>query len=119
MHGVVQSILSGTCLRVCAMAMAVVLLVLIAVIVVAASTFTTWPLEVSVLVLITIASSAALAFSHSRLTALAVAAIPLVVFFTLKSIVETVGLIAATRQARRPRQQAVPPTGHDGSRLAD
>jgi CHASE2 domain-containing sensor protein len=101
------------------MAMAVVLLVLVGVIVVAASTFTTRPFEVSVLLLVTIASSAALAFSHSRLTALAVTAIPLVVFFTLKSIAETVGLITAARHERRPRQQASSADGRDDSRLAD
>ena len=115
----VQAILSGTSLRVCAMAMAVGLLVLVAVIVVAASTFTTRPFEVSVLLLVTIASSAALAFSHSRLTALVVAAIPLVVVFTLKSIVETIGLITATRHPRRARRQPSSAGGRDDSRLAD
>ena len=115
----VASFCPGTSLKVCAMAIAVLLLVLIAVIVVAASTFTTRPLEVSVLLLITIASTAALAVTHSRLAALAVAAIPLVVFFTLKSIVETVGLITATRHPGRPRRQASSADGRDDSRLAD
>jgi hypothetical protein len=101
------------------MAMAVVLLVLVGVIVVAASTFTTRPFEVSVLVLVAIASSAALVLSHSRLTALTVAAIPLVVVFTLKSIVETVGLITAARIERRPRRQASSAEERDNSRLAD
>ena len=99
--------------------MAVVLLVLMAVIVVAASTFTTRPFEVSVLVLVAIASSAALAFSHSRLTALTVAAIPLVVFFTLKSIVETVGLISATRHPRPPRRQTSSADRRDDTHVAD
>lgn len=97
---------------------AVLLLVLVAVVVVTASSLTPWPFLSAVLLLASLAGIGTYLATGLGFASMAVAVLPAVLAFTVKSIAETLDEIGAARRTARPRRKPADSERPDSSKLA-